>query len=81
MITLMVGKTTGKQAYKIVCDAIAKRKNSVGQRVTQKDFCDVSGLSRNSLWRYQKGDSPDHEGIIKIYTGLLAWGFNAEVKV
>lgn len=71
---------TGKQAVRIIDSAIKKRSKQVGVTLTREDFCEVSGLHRNSIWRYSKGQAPAHEGIIKIYSGLLSWQLDVELQ-
>lgn len=81
MVILSIQKTTGKQAYKIVSQAIKSRESTTGKKVSQEDFCGVSALTRQSLIRYRNGQKPGHEGIMKIASGLQAWGVEARIEV
>lgn len=78
---LTPGKTTGKQAYKVIARAIKDRSKSVGHKVRQEDFCDVSGLSRQTIHNYRHGRMPTIEGLSKIASGLRAWGIKVEIVV
>jgi hypothetical protein len=80
MIILSVEKTTGKQAYKIVCKAIKDRSLAIGKKVHQEEFCLISSLTRTSLIRYRNGDKPGPEGIIKIAAGLKVWGIESRIE-
>lgn len=78
MFTLS-NKTTGKQAVKMVEKAIKLKNKRDNTDVTKADFFAASGLSRNSLWRYSKGEAPEHEGLMKLYRGFLSWNFDVEL--
>lgn len=77
---ILTTKTTGKQAVRIIKKAVALRTKATGDPVTAADFLRVSELSRNSMWRYGKGEKPEHEGLMKIYSGLKAWDIPVEFQ-
>ena len=81
MIKLKPNKTTGKQAYKIVMKAVERASKRDKVILSKADFCRDSGLSRTQLHRYKGGELPGPVGLLKIASGLIAWGFEAEVII
>lgn len=67
-------KLTGKQAFKLVDVAIKQRAKALSGTFTQKNFLEVSGLSRAQLNRYRLGEKPGVDGAYKLARGLQKWG-------
>lgn len=81
MLQIDVRKITGRQIHRVILSAIRHRKVLVGKKITKTDFCEEAGLSRTTLYRWENGDKPDYDGLMKVYVGLKKWGFEVELKV
>lgn len=80
-VVLSPGKTAGRQAYRIVLEAVRRRSAATGEKVTKTDFCNVAKLSRTQLHRYRNGDHPAESGILKLAAGLKAWDLPVEIDL
>ncbi len=80
MIILNTKKTTGKQVYKIIMLAVKELSNKEQQSYTKRDFCESSGLGRSTLHRFQFGERPGPQALVRIAQGLTDWGFETRIE-
>ncbi|MCA9340411.1 MAG: hypothetical protein KDA17_05845 [Candidatus Saccharibacteria bacterium] len=82
MIILTPGKTTGKQVYRIVMQAIARRKKELKSDVYLRDFCEVKKLGRATIYRWRDNiETPNAIGLTKVAQTLNEWGYPAQIEV
>lgn len=81
MIVLTPNKTTGKQVYKIIMDAVRKHAKETNLIVTGIDFCRAAEISKQTLHRYKNGIKPGSDSLVKIATGLKKWGNEVEINI
>lgn len=73
-VIISLNNISGKRLYGLVKVALMKRAATTGAKTSITDFCDAAGISRTQLYAYNKGEKPGVEGIVKIASGLKAWG-------
>lgn len=78
-INISLNNVSGRKIYELVRKAALQRKKDYGNKVSISDFCDIAGISRTSLYAYNRGEKPGAEGVMKIASGLRAWGYEVNV--
>ena len=73
-VNICLKQVNGKQLYALIEKAVARREKETGDRTFLSDFANISGLSRTQIYAYRKGEKPGTEGVMKIVSGLKAWG-------
>lgn len=79
-VNICLREVSGKQLYSLIEKAVGTREKETGDRTFLTDFCAISGISRTQIYAYRKGEKPGAEGVMKVVSGLKAWGNEVAVN-
>lgn len=79
-VNICLDRVSGEKLYSLVSKAVKSRSRRLKTRVSISDFCDVAGISRTQLYGYRRGEKPGADGVVKIASGLKAWGYAVTIN-